>query len=262
MDNNTYELTENDFVDLLSDFNYQIESSLKTQNISLSDDKDLINSILNKDNTLKNSYDELDFLNSKTYTKNELKELTNKISLSSKKDLENNDKKGKKGKTKTTSMRSIINKNKPSHEDMEILNDIINSEIEKYGESINDNSDFKADIVKKYLINLNIDIDDNDKFIKSLPNRLKKFVLFPNLEDYLIPYNQPIIYVCIYHHKIESNDENDKDNKYIRIPFLNYVVVLKDNGSNLYVKSPKTGKKWGISKRNNIIFMFNPNHNY
>ena len=46
MEINSYELTENDFTDLLSDFNYQIESSIKTENISLKDDKDFINSII------------------------------------------------------------------------------------------------------------------------------------------------------------------------------------------------------------------------
>lgn len=246
MEINNYELTENDFTDLLSDFNYQIESSNKTENITLKDDKDFINSILNNDKTIKNTYDELDFLNSSTYTKKELRNLTETINSKSTKKI--NQKKSPKSTRRNKA-------NKPCDEDMEIIKDIINSEIEKYGDSVNDDANFKVDIIKKYLTSLNIDLDDNEKLLKSIPNRLKKFILIPNIEDQLIPKLHSIIYVCLYDHKINEN-------KYIRLPFLNYVIVLKDNGTYLFVKSPKNNKTWNISKKTNIIFLYNPNHNF
>tara|TARA_A100001015_G_scaffold300383_1_gene385719 strand:- start:2916 stop:3656 length:741 start_codon:yes stop_codon:yes gene_type:complete len=246
METNNYELTENDFTDLLSDFNYQIESSIKTENISLKDDKDFINSILNNDKTIKNTYDELDFLNSSTYTKKELRDMTKNINSKSTKKI--NQKKSPKSTRRNTL-------NKPCNEDMEIIKDIINSEIEKYGDTVNDDANFKVDIIKKYLTSLNIDLEDNEKLLKSIPNRLKKFILIPNIEDQLIPRSHSIIYVCLYDHKINEN-------KYIRLPFLNYVIVLKDNGTCLFVKSPKNNKTWNISKKTNIIFLYNPNHNF
>lgn len=252
-----YELNENDFIDLLSDFNKQIEDTKDNEMITFEQNTKFVDNILkvnkkNKNNIKNDINNKInDKIKDSKITKKNLKDIYNNlnektrinsesISKSNKKPTSN---KGYEGKKNTNKKK----KEYPSMQEQEIQVSLIKQELKKKIIKNND-LEFKLDLVLNFFKKNNIDLYSDEDTKAYFKRKLNKFIFLNNCDEYFIPPGTGILFLSIY--KKEKSKNNFED-----VPCINYATMRYDNGR--YFTCYRNNKLINISKSKTLVFIFN-----
>lgn len=259
-----YELNENDFMDLLSDFNKQIEETKDNEMITFEHNTKFVDNLLktNKKNKTKIKNDINDEINDKLrdskITKKNLKDIYDNLNEKTKKSSENKSKSKSKSNKKPTSTKGYDgyegkkNNNKkkkeyPSMQEQEIQVSLIKQELKNKIIKNND-LEFKLELVLNFFKKNNIDLYSDEDTKAYFKRKLNKFIFLNNCDEYFIPPGTGILFLSIY--KKEKSPNNYED-----VPCINYATMRYDNGR--YFTCYRNNKLINISKSKTLVFIFN-----
>ena len=252
-----YELNENDFMDLLSDFNKQIEETKDNEMITFEHNTKFVDNLLktNKNNKNEIKNDINDKLNNKLkdskITKKNLKDIYDNLNKKTQIKSESKSKSNKKPNlNKEYEGKKTTNKKKrdfPSMQEQEIQVNLIKQELKNKIIKNND-LEFKLELVLNFFKKNNIDLYSDDDTKAYFKRKLNKFIFLNNCDEYFIPPGTGILFLSIY--KKEKSKNNFED-----VPCINYATMRYDNGR--YFTCYRNNKLINISKSKTLVFIFN-----